>query len=582
MRIDASSLLSIKPELMELLKNLEVGDILKGRVLEALGSSIAIRAASGQVFTAVLMEGANIPKGASVELIVSSITDGKVFAELKGESKVTDVDTKVSELLRQFGLPVDEKNIEAAKLLIKYKLPVEKETIMNITGLQKSIDNLNQSSEGRVGLMLSGLDLKNTTVDVLNKIVLSWSADMVDPKDAETDIKNTGNSASVNTAQAENGQKAEKPVSINVSEENRQEGEKPADTETKQVLMKKGNNEESIRSSREMINIPETGSTGMQKTIGRNVEPVIPEDVQNTIKDNSANINDNKGTELLKVIEKLGIETGSEVKRFAGQIADILTSIKSTDMEAITYLVSKELKATPKNLGQLIKNIENSDGISQFLEKLQRRMDVSDNPELQEIKESIKKVFLEPRQVEDKGEVILQLKDIAKLGEKLESYLLSSGNKDPEIRDVLSNLRDNIDFIKNINEYNNYLQLPLLINGDTSTAKLYVFKEGKRSKAINPENATILVALDLKNLGHMESLIGIMRKTVNVTFRVENKGIGTLIEKQSLLLKNSLLKKGYSLSPVKIINLEQSFSLLSLEALINENGSEKIHFDMRI
>jgi flagellar hook-length control protein FliK len=240
------------------------------------------------------------------------------------------------------------------------------------------------------------------------------------------------------------------------------------------------------------------------------------------------------------------------------------------------------MEITPKNLGMLIKNIENSDGISQFIDKLQQRIIVEDNPELKEIKESIKKVFLEPRQVENSKEVAEQLKDIAKLGERLENYLNSSGNKNPEARDALSNLRDSIDFIRSINESNNFMQIPLMINGDTSTAKLYIFKEGKRGKAINPDNATILVALDLKSLGHLESMIGVKGKTVNVTFRVENKSIGDMLEKQSLMLKNSLGEKGYSLSPVRIISLEQPFSLLSLEAMINEGGSGKIHFDMRV
>ena len=566
MRIDASSLLSIKPELMELLKNLEVGDTLKGRVLEALGNSIAIRTASGQIFTAALQDGAKIPKGALVELTVSSIDDGKVFAELKTETKATNMDVKVSELLRQISLPVNEKNIEAAKLLIKYKLPVDKESIKNITGLKKSIDNLNQSSEGRVGLMLSGLDLKNTTVDVLNKIVLNWSADLVNPEAAEADFEKSENPAR----------------DIITSKENRQEAEKTASAEAKPVVVKDGNNEASTVNSKVVKNMLVLESTEMHKDIVKNVKPIIEEGVQTPIKNNGSDMDESKGTELLKILDKLGIEPGSEVKRFAGQVESILDSIRSTDMEALTYLVSKEMKITPKNLGFLIQNIENSDGISHFLDKLQERLSIDDNPDLKEIKESIKKIFLEPRQMEDSNEVSEQLKDIAKLGEKLEHYLNSTDNKDPEIRDALSNLKDNIDFIRNINQHNNFVQLPIIINGDTSTAKLYVFKEGKRSKSINPEDATVVVALDLKSLGHLESMIRVRGKAVNVTFRVENKSIGAMIEKHGLLLKEALGEKGYSLSPVRVISLEQPFSLLSLEAIINESGSEKIHFDMRV
>jgi flagellar hook-length control protein FliK len=550
MRIDATGMIPIKAEIKELLKNLDVGDALKGRVLEALGNSIAIRAASGQILTAILQEGANIPKGALVELVVSSITDGKIYAEFKTESKVADVDAKVTELLRQINLPVDEKNVEAAKLLIKYKLPLDKETIVNITGLQKSIENLNQSSEGRVGLLLSGLDIKNTPVDVLNKIVLKWSPDIVNPETVESDEVQSLSAPARNVDAKENIKETEQPVTVK---------------STKAIVEEGIKNESAV-----------TVTEPIKKA------PVAEVTLQKLVQEVDAPIDDNKGTELLKALEKLGIDSGGEVKKLSGQVSDILASVKNADMEALTYLASKEMEITPKNLGMLIKNIENSDGISQFIDKLQQRIIVEDNPELKEIKESIKKVFLEPRQVENSKEVAEQLKDIAKLGERLENYLNSSGNKNPEARDALSNLRDSIDFIRSINESNNFMQIPLMINGDTSTAKLYIFKEGKRGKAINPDNATILVALDLKSLGHLESMIGVKGKTVNVTFRVENKSIGDMLEKQSLMLKNSLGEKGYSLSPVRIISLEQPFSLLSLEAMINEGGSGKIHFDMRV
>ncbi|MDD4503385.1 MAG: flagellar hook-length control protein FliK [Clostridiaceae bacterium] len=566
MRIDASRVVLIKPELLELLKNLEVGDTLKGRVLEALGSSIAIRTASGQVFTALLQEGTKIPKGAFVELIVSSIADGKVFAELKGESKASDLDTKVSEFLRQVSLPVDEKNVEAAKLLIKYKLPLDKDAIINITGLQKSIDNLNQGVEERVGLLISGLDIKNTTVDVLNKLVLSWSDDLVNQEVEKVVSEKTGNNAS----------------GIIVSEEAVQDTEKPAAAVTNQPSVKADNNDENKENLKEIVNILKPVSTEVHKEVVRYKEPIMEEGAQTTAKDNTAALDDNKGAALLRVLDRLGIETGSEVKRFAGQVTDILTSIKSSDMEAITYLVSKAMKITPRNLDMLIKNIENSDGISQFLDKLQQRIADKDNPELKLIKDSIKKIFLEPRQIEDGKEVSLQLKDIAKLGEKLERYLLSSDIKDPEIRDALSNLKDSIDFIRNVNQHNNFLQIPIMINEDTSTAKLYVFKEGKRNKPINPEDATVVVVLDLKSLGHLESMIRVKGKAVNVTFKVENKGIGTFIEKNIHLLKGYLGEKGYNLGPIRVISMEQPFSLLSLEAMINERGTEKIHFDMRV
>ncbi|GEM_PF-904486 len=576
MKIDASSFRLIKPELIELLKNLETGDVLKGKVLEALGNSILIRAKSGEIFTAILQEGASIPKDAFVELVIKDIADGKIFAELKGEDKASDPDIKVSDLLKQLNLPVNEKNMEAAKLLLKYKLPLNRETIGNITGLQKSIDNLNNSTGEKMGLMLSGLNIKDTPVDVLNKIVLNWPDDF----------------AAFEAILENDGQKPETPEAaiIKQTTAGSASDSKAAEIPGKAAVITITDSSEALKgavitdSNETPIDaaIKDTSETPREAAItGSGETPKEGAGHVSPLSDMAA-AESNKGVELVRILTGLGIESESEIKMLAAKVESILSSIKNTDMEAITYLVSKEMEITPRNLGMLIKNIENRDVISQFLDKLQEKIIRDDNPKLKAISESIRKVFLEPRQIEDREEVARQLKDIASLGEKLESYLKTGGDKDPEIREALSNLKDCIDFIRNVNQHNNFLQIPLLINDNTTAAKLYVFKDGKREKRINPEDATVVVALDLMNLGHLESMIRVKGKTVDITFRTENKSIGSMIEKNILMLKEALGEKGYYLSPIRVINLEQPFSLLSLEAMINESGYEKIHFDMRV
>ncbi len=564
MRIDAARFMNIKPEVAELLKNMEIGDTLKGKVLEALANNITVRTSGGQVFTAVLPEGTTVLEGSLVELLVNNIADGKLYAEFKSEGRAADMDTKLAGLLRQFGLPVDEKNMEAAKLLVKYNLPMDKDSIVKITGLQKSIENLNQSGEEKAGLLLSGLDIKNTPIDVLNKAVLNWQGELQ---------KHTA--AGSLTAETLTEGKLQVPVNT--------AGDNAAAAAEKQGISSKAGLEAQQSGAAELpggASKAAAGETNSGLVISK--EAILKEAIQAAVKGGDNTSGSVKGTELLRVLARLGVESGEEVQRLAGQVEDILASIRNTDMEALTYLVSKEMKITPANLGMLIRNIENSDGIAQFLDKLQQKIEGEASPELAEIKSAIKKVFLEPGRLEGSKETSEQLKDIAQLGERLERYLNEKGNKDPEIRDALANLRDSLDFIRNINQHSNFMQLPLLINGDTSTAKLYVFKEGKRSKQINPEDATVVVALDLKALGHLESMIKVKGKTVSVTFRVESKDIGTVLEKNINLLKGALAEKGYSLNPVRVISMEQPFSLLSLEAMINENASDKIHFDKRV
>ncbi len=561
MRIDKTGVLNTKPDMSESNKEVTAGDLIKGKVIEADGSSITIRTSGGQILSAILKDGIKVSKGALVELLVNSVIEGKIYAELKADSKSIDLNMKIAELLKQLNLPVDENNIDAAKLLIKYKLPVDRETITSITALQKSIGNLSQNSEGRAALLLSGMDIKNTPVDVLNRIVLNWP---VEKTEGTVEMPSGGNV--VNTAAID-------AAAIGLTEPEKPEADL---SEMKTTIAADIKESASISSDTgKMIKAESTKSdiahAGVKPEGG----------IAASLKD-SKEVSGNDGSEMLKGIGRLGINPDKQVTELADKVAAVLASIRDADMEAITYMFSKEIEVTPKNLGMLLRNIRNSDGISQLLDKIQQKIINNDSPELKEIKDTIKSIFIKPEELEDAEEVSDKLKDIVRLGEKLEGYLNRNENKDPEIKSMLSNLRDNIDFIKSINQHANYLQIPVMINGDPSTAKLYIFKEGKRSSRIDPEDATIVVALDLKSLGHLESMIKVKDKSVNVTFRVENKDIGVLLEKHFPMLKDSLKEKGYILNPIRIIDLEQPFSVISLEEMINEATSGKIHFDMRI
>ena len=464
MRIVDAVYLNIRPEVLELLKNLEIGDVLKGRVLEVLANNISVKTASGQVFTAVLQEGGPVKRVLWWNCLLIILQMAKYMQSSKQKVKA-DMDTKVAELLKQIGFSIDEKYGSNARLLIKYKLPLNKETISNITGLQKSIDNLNNSTEEKIGLMLSGLNIKDTPIDALNKVILNWPADITA---FEAIPENDGRKTEV----------PEAAITERATDESLNDGKVTENPE-------------------KTADIPRTVRNEAYREADRQVSYVSNMDVSEI----------KKGVDLIRVLSGMGIEAGEEVKQLAAKVENILASISNVDMEVITYLAAKENENNSRKSKHADKNIENRDGISQFLDKLQERIEGKKSPELMEIKTYIRRVFFEPRQLKEGKDVSDQLKDIAKLGEKLETYLNKSGDKDPEIKEALSNLKDSIDFIRNINQHSNYLQLPLMMNGDTSTAKLYVFKEGKRNKQINPEDATVVIVLDLANLGHLESMI---------------------------------------------------------------------------
>ncbi|MGE5633479.1 MAG: flagellar hook-length control protein FliK [Caulobacteraceae bacterium] len=556
MRIDSASIISIRPELLELVKNLEAGDVLKGRVLEALKDSITIKTSGGQVFTAALLNEAEIQKGAFVELTINNVSDGKIYAELKTDRAVPDLNEKISDALKQLSFPVNEKTLEAGKMLIKYNLPLNRETMTKMLSIQNSVAKLSESREGKIGLLLSGMNIKDAPVEVLNKIVMH----------AEPEVREVLKQVQASVEQPEQ-QTVDKSAANIKSPEKVQEVEVnlPAGRAVAE------NVENKVEEGNTPLMAKTDEKTGEQKTEAKG----FPVEIQVLAKDGLE-------ADTVKVLSKLGVDLSDEVKQLSKQVESLLSVLKDVDTEALTFLMSKSMEITPGNIGLIVRHLKNADKISDFLGKLQEQIGVSGNPELKGIKESIRKVFLRPVDIKDGEEIKEQYRDMVRLGEKLESLLDGSSFKNDDTKEMLANLKDNIDFIRNINQYSNYLQIPLMMNENSATAKLYVFKGGKRSRNIDPQNATILVALDLQNAGHIESLIGLQGNNVNITFRTEDKRTGDIIRKEAASLAESLQAKGYTLSPVKVINNEQAFNLFALEEVINENNADRIHFDMRV
>ncbi len=534
MRIDSLGNLNIKPELLEALKNLEVGDIIKGRIMDFLDNTVKIKSTSGHTITASLMTDVPISKGDFVQLMVSSIDLDKIFVQLNmGDKTQSAPKINLTEILNKMDVPINDTNLEAAKLLLKYNMPVNKDSLMSLVNAQKSIGSLAQSSpEGKLGLILSGLNIKNTDVTILSKAALINEAEVKILVDKLTD--NTSEKAfnSVSTTVKTLDDKLTETIS------------------EKAVIIKPEANQQSSSSSSIAAN-PKTSAEQVK-------------------------------TEINQILNKLQIPLNSDSVKFISDIAKSLAVVNNSTMEEAAYLLSKDIEVTPNNLEVIRTNINNEVKLDDFLSKLQKQIDTQDNQQLRELKDEIKRVFMHPKQIENKEEVKEKLKDIIKLGDKIDKAINNQNINETEVKSTLVNLRENIDFIRQINQHNNYLQLPLIVNGEQSTADMYVFKDKKRGKNIDPNNATILLALDLKSLGHLESLISVSQKTVNITFRIENMHISEILKNHSPALGSALEAKGYRLNPIKYIKLEQSFNLLMLEDLITDESSEKFHFDKRI
>ena len=140
-----------------------------------------------------------------------------------------------------------------------------------------------------------------------------------------------------------------------------------------------------------------------------------------------------------------------------------------------------------------------------------------------------------------------------------------------ELLEQTTKLTDHVRLLNNIDQFV-YMQLPVTFGEDRKTAELYLFKK-KGGRKPDPENVNILLALDLENMGHWESLINFKNKDVSIRMEVAGEQEKEYFSENTVLLHEMLAEAGF-----KLVNTNITFSeketkpltaLSSLERLTN-------------
>lgn len=524
MRITTQQLTSIKPQLADLLANLKVGDTVKGKLIEMLGQSISIKTASGQVLTAALTKSAELQLGQMLELNIQRITDEGIFAELKADNKMPKVNEehKLQQLLKQMDIKPEQNNLQAAKMLLKFNMPVTKENILQLAATQKSIEGLSQGDATKaVALLQSQLNIQDTEMIALAKMTAA-----MEPKSQEL----------LQTLQQDD-------IEI------------PAAKNPTPMVETEQNQKEMPTASRE---------PHAQKTEESNSKAVMQK------------VTSQMDEEVMK-------QEAPKVEKLVDNIVKVFETLSKAKPEQAAYMFSKEIKVTPGTLKAAIDHISGENKLAVQIEGLEKIMEhlEKNNVETKELKQELKKLFLSPEQLQDKEKIAENFKEVVKFAAKLETIIKEQGLENKVDNTMLQDLKNNLDFTKSIHANMNYIQIPIQLNESKTTAEIYVFNDKKKSKVINPENATILIALDLNRLGHLESLITVTKKNVNITFKVEKEEIKKIISEGAGRLAQALEARGYNLSPLRLIDIQEKFSLLELEEMTRPDLSQ-LHVDIKV
>lgn len=271
--------------------------------------------------------------------------------------------------------------------------------------------------------------------------------------------------------------------------------------------------------------------------------------------------------------EMLQSEAREDIASLAGREGDIANANDSSGSAEKT--VSADPQAAAANvrarISEKLNDLLKSDGFSKLL------------------KDSVKaQMSIKPQDVSQPGKIEELYDKIQKTSQKVTELMNSIGRADSAVAASAGALSDNVDFMNQLNQFVNYVQLPLKMAGEDANGELYVYTN-KKNLSNRDGNYSALLHLDMEHLGPMDVYVTMRDHTkVSTNFYLESEELLDFIGAHIDELTARLTDKGYNTSthvtkrekgqPIKPITDEFTKDEASLGAPVHVS---KMRFDVR-
>lgn len=180
-----------------------------------------------------------------------------------------------------------------------------------------------------------------------------------------------------------------------------------------------------------------------------------------------------------------------------------------------------------------------------------------------------KQWFLEPAEVADKSTVESLYRRLDQQTRQLTDALSGLAKPETALAQDLSNMNQNMNFMNQMNQMYQYIQLPLKMNGGEATGDLFVYTD-KKSLAQKDGNVSAMLHLDMRNLGMVDVYASMTAaKNVFTKFYLESDEMLDFIEANIHILNERLTGRGYRLT-AEMAKHEEKKDMIAQAAVKND------------
>lgn len=229
-------------------------------------------------------------------------------------------------------------------------------------------------------------------------------------------------------------------------------------------------------------------------------------------------------------------------------------------------IVAAQSEFTLKNIKKSF-DLENNTG--NYIDNIKSMLNEIKEKDFKELKQISKKIenILKENHTFTKDDFRKNIEQIYKHIKEMEQIISKSQGKDKEIfNKYLNEIKENIRDTYKMSSKNEMIQIPFYMNGESSNANVYAKTKKNKKGNIDPNDMSVLIDLNTKNLGKMGFYIKVDNKKLSIKISGNDESVSA-IKSNLQSLDNSLNSLGYDIDFIDLISPENKAKI----SFVNEN-----------
>lgn len=152
--------------------------------------------------------------------------------------------------------------------------------------------------------------------------------------------------------------------------------------------------------------------------------------------------------------------------------------------------------------------------------------------------------FMTPEQLAEQKDMQQFYEKLSAHMKQLDAVFEAAGRPECAAAKTAGGMQDNIDFMNQINQMFNYVQIPLKMAGKTTHSDLYVFSK-KKQLMQKDGKVSALLHLDMEILGSLDVYVEMDGMNINTQFKVAEEKLVGMFQEHMDFLDRRIREKGY-------------------------------------